>query len=43
MALVYLARALEQAPGLRTWARRGPELAFIRDDPRFRELVGEEH
>ena len=41
-ALEYLAKALEQRPGLRAWARRDPDLAFIRDDPRFRELVGDD-
>jgi len=40
VALEHLARALERAPGNRAWARRDPDLAFIRDDPRFRELVG---
>jgi len=41
VALEHLAKALEKAPGLRTWARRDPDFAFIRDEPRFRELVGE--
>jgi tetratricopeptide (TPR) repeat protein len=41
-ALAHLAQALERAPGRRDWARRDPDLAFIRDDARFRELVGEE-
>jgi tetratricopeptide (TPR) repeat protein len=41
-ALAHLAKAFEQEQGLRTWARRDPDLDFIRDDPRFRELVGEE-
>jgi tetratricopeptide (TPR) repeat protein len=39
-ALAHLAQALKQAPGLRAWARRDPDLAFIRDDPRFWALVG---
>jgi hypothetical protein len=26
----------------RAWARRDPDLAFVRDAPRFEELVGEE-
>jgi len=39
-ALAHLAQALEKAPGDRAWARRDPDLAFIRDDPRFWELVG---
>jgi tetratricopeptide (TPR) repeat protein len=38
-ALDHLAKALERAPGLRDWARRDPDLAFIRDDPRFQALV----
>jgi tetratricopeptide (TPR) repeat protein len=41
-ALEHLAKALEKHPGQRAWARRDPDLAFIRDDPRFRELVGED-
>ena len=41
-ALEHLAKALEQVPGDRAWARRDPDLAFIRDDPRFRELVGKD-
>ena len=40
VALVHLKRALEQAPGLRLWASRDPDLAFLHDDPRFWELVG---
>ena len=39
-ALEHLARALERAPGMRAWARRDPDLAFVRDDARFRALVG---
>jgi tetratricopeptide (TPR) repeat protein len=38
-ALKYLAKALERAPGMQNWARRDPDLAFIRDDPRFQALV----
>jgi tetratricopeptide (TPR) repeat protein len=38
-ALKYLAKALERAPGRRDLARRDPDLAFIRDDPRFQALV----
>jgi tetratricopeptide (TPR) repeat protein len=38
-ALDHLAKALERAPGLRDLARRDPDLAFIRDDPRFQALV----
>ncbi len=41
-ALEHLARALEKAPGYRQLARRDPDLAFIRDHPRFRELAGED-
>ena len=40
-ALEHLARALERAPGMRAWAARDLDLASIRDDARFRELVGE--
>jgi hypothetical protein len=40
-ALEHLEKALKTRPGLRAWARRDPDLAFIRDDPRFRVLVGE--
>jgi hypothetical protein len=39
-ALDHLSKALEKAPRRREWARRDPDLAFIRDHPRFRELVG---
>ena len=39
-AMEHLAKALEKAPGDRKLARRDPDFAFIRDDPRFRELVG---
>jgi tetratricopeptide (TPR) repeat protein len=38
-ALKYLAKALERAPGDCNLARRDPDLAFIRDDPRFQALV----
>ncbi|MCK4316148.1 MAG: tetratricopeptide repeat protein, partial [Anaerolineae bacterium] len=41
-ALEHLAKVLEQRPGQCAWARRDPDLAFIRDDPRFQELVGED-
>ncbi|MBK8180730.1 MAG: hypothetical protein IPK67_17920 [Planctomycetes bacterium] len=46
-ALEYLARELRpggRSPGAierqRVWARTDPDLAALRDDPRFRELVG---
>ena len=35
-ALEHLARALQRAPGIRAWAARDPDLASIRNDPRFR-------
>jgi len=41
IALDHLAKALDKAPGYRASARRDPDLAFIRDDPRFRQLVGD--
>ena len=41
-ALEHLAKASEKAPGCRQLARRDPDFDFIRDDPRFRELVGED-
>ena len=40
-ALDHLAKALEQQPGLRALARRDPDLAFIRDHPRFQDLLGD--
>ncbi len=40
-ALDYLAEALAQAPGMRAWARRDPDLASLRGQARFEELVGE--
>jgi hypothetical protein len=42
MALEHLAKALEKKPSDREWARRHPDLAFIRDDLCSWELVGEE-
>jgi tetratricopeptide (TPR) repeat protein len=41
-ALDHLAKALERVPGMQNWARRDPDLAFIRDDPRFQALMKEE-
>jgi len=41
-ALEHLARALAQAPGDRAWAARDPDLAWVRDVPRFQALVGGE-
>ncbi len=40
-ALGYLKRALETAPMKREWARRDPDFESLREDARFRELVGE--
>lgn len=39
-ALAHLAQALEGVPRRRALACRDPDLAFIRDDPRFWELMG---
>jgi len=39
-ALALLEEALEDRPGMRDWARRDPDFEFIRDDPRFQDLVG---
>jgi len=40
-AIKHLRAALEKAPSERDWARRDPDLDFIRDDPRFQVLVNE--
>jgi tetratricopeptide (TPR) repeat protein len=40
-AIKHLRAALEKAPGKRDWARRDPDFDFIRNDPRFQELVNE--
>jgi len=40
-ALTLLKTALEKRQGTLEWARRDPDLDFIRDDPRFKALVGE--
>jgi len=42
-AVKHLAQALEQDPAQRNWATRDPDLAWIRDDPRFQALVGGEN
>ena len=39
-ALEHLAQVLAARPGLRAWAARDPDLAWVRDDPRFQALVG---
>jgi len=41
-ALRLLRTALETGGVSRNWARRDPDFDFIRDDPRFQELVGKE-
>jgi tetratricopeptide (TPR) repeat protein len=38
-ALEQLKRALEKRPGLREWAKRDPDLEWIREDERFWELL----
>jgi tetratricopeptide (TPR) repeat protein len=39
-ALEHLKLALEKEPGLRGWAKRDPDLEWIRGDERFWEVVG---
>jgi tetratricopeptide (TPR) repeat protein len=39
-ALEHLRLALEKDPGQRKWAKRGPDLEWIRGDKRFWEVVG---
>jgi Flp pilus assembly protein TadD len=39
-ALGYLKQAADEADFNRQWARNDPDLASIRDDPRFDEIVG---
>ena len=38
-ALALLQEAMEITPGYRDLARRDPDFAFIREDPRFQALV----
>ncbi|MDA0244337.1 MAG: ATP-binding protein [Chloroflexi bacterium] len=38
-ALALLAQALAKAPGNRLWAQQDPDLASLRQDPRFQALV----
>ena len=38
-ALRYLEKALAQVPGYRAWAARDPDLASLREHPRFQALV----
>jgi tetratricopeptide (TPR) repeat protein len=40
-AIEHLRAALEKQPSQRDWARRDPDFDFIRDDPRFKALLGE--
>ena len=40
-ALTLLRTALEINPNMADWARRDPDLEFIRDDPRFAALLDE--
>jgi tetratricopeptide (TPR) repeat protein len=40
-AFAMLASAFNNDPNLREWARRDPDLDFIRDDQRFKKLFGE--
>ena len=40
-ALDFLARAIEDDSSRKDWAKQDPDLAWIRDDPRFAEIVGE--
>ncbi|RLC78827.1 MAG: hypothetical protein DRI61_09160, partial [Chloroflexi bacterium] len=39
-ALEHLKLALEKDPGMKEWAKRDPDLEWIREDERFWELVG---
>ena len=42
-AIENLRRAAEQPQFNPDWARRDPDLEWIRDDPRFKEIVGDEN
>jgi hypothetical protein len=39
-AIEHLRRAVQLGNFDREWAKRDPDLEWIRDDPRFKELVG---
>ena len=39
-ALVWLARAIRETPGIRDWTRRDPDFASLQAMPRFQELIG---
>ena len=41
-AVEHLRLALEENPSQRDWARHDPDFEFIRGDPRFQALVGED-
>jgi len=41
-AVEHLRFALEENPSKREWARRDPDFDFIRGDPHFQALVGED-
>lgn len=43
VAIENLRRAAEQPQFNPDWARRDPDFEWIRDDPRFKEIVGEEN
>ena len=39
-ALEHLRQALEENPAMREWARRDPDMEWIREEPEFKKLVG---
>ena len=39
-ALEHLRQALEKNPAMREWARRDPDMEWIREEPEFKKLVG---